>query len=346
MFFEVGQERSPPKVKNNVHCGQYTKSESSPIFIVGVGRSGTSLLQSMFAAHRDIAFAPETAFVRRYVAKGTLTKHFVQRGAKSVASLLSGDDYIQRTGLDIDKLLCEMSIHGSFTDGAVYRAMVAEVSRRENKPKYGDKDPRSVEFLGLIRNVLAGCHVVHVIRDPRDILVSKKKTTWSNKHGVLHHVFASRVQLRMGRVWGPRLFGNRYHELIYEKLLSDPERELYRLCRRLGLSFDPSMLDFQVSAKQLVSEKEMSWKKETLGPLLRDNQRKWVGSLSDWEIALTECACGAHFEAGGYERSYRVRGLPIGQRLAVYGMAGAIIALEPFYREYRHWTVRQARKYV
>ena len=44
----------------------------APIFIVGVGRSGTSLLQTMLASHSLIAFPPETGFVRRYVGTGRL----------------------------------------------------------------------------------------------------------------------------------------------------------------------------------------------------------------------------------------------------------------------------------
>ena len=40
-----------------------------PIFIVGVGRSGTSLLQAMLNAHSKITFTPETHFIKSYLSK-------------------------------------------------------------------------------------------------------------------------------------------------------------------------------------------------------------------------------------------------------------------------------------
>ena len=43
------------------------------LFIVGVGRSGTSLLQSMMAAHSKIVMMPETSFVRRYLVTSLLS---------------------------------------------------------------------------------------------------------------------------------------------------------------------------------------------------------------------------------------------------------------------------------
>ena len=57
--------------------GSILKSENpKKIFIVGVGRSGTSLLQSMFASHPEVKFIPETAFIRRYVLNGELEYQF------------------------------------------------------------------------------------------------------------------------------------------------------------------------------------------------------------------------------------------------------------------------------
>jgi len=315
-------------------------------FIVGVGRSGTSLIQSMLAAHPDVSFAPETAFIRRYVVKGVVTKKCVKSGIGDAANVLMSDDYFQRTKLDAGRLLRHVSMAGRMTDGAVYRDMLAEVARSEAKSKSGDKDPRSVEFLRLVQSLFSDIHVVHIIRDPRDVLASKKKAAWSSGHGSLRHIFANRVQLRMGRSHGPILFGERYHELLYESLLENPERELRRLCDRLGLSYEASMLDFQESAKRLISEKEIAWKKETLGPLLRDNHGKWESALCDWEIALTELVCGAAFEVGCYEKSGLIKELNLSKRICVHVAAAVIQLVDPIYRLYRRWIVWRARGYV
>lgn len=318
----------------------------APIFIVGVGRSGTSLLQSMLATHPQVAIPPETVFLRRYVATGLLSKTWAAGGEDAVAHKLGSDSHFGRTGIDPGELVGLVRAAGPVTDGAMYRAMLGQVQSRQGKPRGGDKDPRAVEFLDLISRTLDGCHIVHVIRDPRDVLASKKTAAWSREHSALRHIFANRVQLRMGRLEGARLFGARYHEVVYEKLLADPGGELERLCEGLGLRYEPAMLDFGASAERLVSEQELSWKKETLGPLLPNNRNKWNSTLSDWEVALTELACKSHFEAGGYSRSGRIRWLPWPKRLTAYGVTALIAGLDPIYRVYRMLTIRRASKFV
>jgi len=117
------------------------------LFIIGVGRSGTSLLQSMFAAHPNVGFLPESAFLRRYVYRGNLHSAYGLGGKKAVIKILEQDEKFARTGL--------------------------------NNLWIGDKDPRLVEFLPLVKTLFPDAHVIQVIRDPRDVLVSKKKAAWS-----------------------------------------------------------------------------------------------------------------------------------------------------------------------
>ena len=155
------------------------------IFIVGVGRSGTSLLQSMFAAHSQIAFAPETAFLRRYVASGTIPGEHGRKDPRALADMVAADENFQRTALDAGELVQRVLENGNLNNGAVYREMLSALADRQKKPVAGDKDPRSVEFLGLVLRVLGNCHVVHVLRDPRDVLASKKKAEWSRGRGIL-----------------------------------------------------------------------------------------------------------------------------------------------------------------
>jgi len=322
------------------------ETSDTPVFIVGVGRSGTSLVHSMLAAHSNLAFPPETSFLRRLIVNGTIANLLKSGFDNNNLPLLDSDRWIKRTGLSSKKLLAHARKEGVITGGSLYRALLSLYAKQLDKPCYGDKDPRSVEYLEIIAQTLPGVMIIHVIRDPRDVLASKKKAAWSHKRGSLYHIFANRVQMRIGRTLGPKLLAQNYHELIYEALIADPEAVLHNLCLQLGLSYEHKMLEFNRSAKELVSESEISWKKETLGPLLKDNHGKWKQSLSDWEIALTEMVCTDAFEAGGYEKVERLRRMNLIQQIGVYMAAAGICILDPIYRNYRQWTVWRARRYV
>ncbi|MCF8096052.1 MAG: sulfotransferase [Desulfobacteraceae bacterium] len=310
-------------------------------FIVGVGRSGTSLIQSMLAAHPRVSCLPETSFIRRMVFPGYLHSIFQRQGEKAASRALAQDDYFARTGLDASKLVARAVSQGGLLDAAVYREMLASYADKD-RAWAGDKDPRAVEFLPLLAAVLPDVHVIHVYRDPRDVLASKKKAAWSKKDHVWKHVFANRVQFKIGARLGPKLFGKRYHEVCYEELLAAPEKVLSGLCTRMGFEYDHSMLSFGDAARKLVTDKEMSWKKETMGPLLTENRDKWKTELHPREVVLTELCCGEAMARGGYVRDQRSHSLSLIDRLWVQAGRLLIVMASWPYMKYRDFRVRRA----
>jgi len=200
----------------------------APVFVVGVGRSGTSLVQSMLAGHSQLAFPPETQFMRRYVGRGRLTQRHASGGVAAVRAVLEADDRICRLRLDLEQVLACYVRGAPFSEPDLYERLLTCYAEARGKPRVGDKDPRLVEFLPLLARHWPAAHVVHVIRDPRDVLASKKKAAWSSHRSAATHVFANRVQLHAGRRSGPPLFGPRYHEVVYEALLATPEPVLRR----------------------------------------------------------------------------------------------------------------------
>ena len=312
------------------------------IFVVGIGRSGTSLLQSMLNAHPEVCFPPETAFVRRYVATGLLEAVHRGAGPAGVVDHLLRDEQFSRLGLDETELGRIVSEQTSpFDAGRFYLFLLRFWAAKKGKASWcGDKDPRCVEFLPTVHKCLPHAHVLHIIRDPRDVLASKKRAAWSRSRSAWRHVFANRVQLGMGRRDGSRLFGERYVELCYEELIAEPARVLRTVCSRIGLEFHQGMLDFEASSRELVADDEIQWKKETLGPILPQNTGKWAESLTPWEIALTERVCGEAFDVTGQQRSDARSRLGILARAWLWFSATLLSVADPAYRAYRRWRQR------
>jgi len=311
-------------------------------FVVGVGRSGTSLLQGMLNSHPAICFAPETQFVRKYLATRKLERLFNVGGLQAVAQCLKSDTSLGRLGLSGEELMeAIVSCGDPFHACNLYLALLARyVASRADAVWLGDKDPRCVEYLPVVYRHFAGARIIHLVRDPRDVLASKRKAAWSSHRSVPSLVFANRVQLRIGRRQGERLFGDRYLEVAYEELVGNAEGALTRICRFLALDYDPAMLDFAASSHELVSEDEMQWKKETLGPLMVANVGKWQESLAPREVALCERACREAFESYGYRRSDCAERLGIKASLWVAVWSVVLASMDPPYRFYRNWCVR------
>ncbi len=267
-------------------------------FIVGVGRSGTTLLMSMLNAHPDIGTPPETHF---------LTQHVLPQRELSFSQLrerLAADSRFGRLGLNLSDVL------EPFEDGETPLALRSVYFRwldlwrsRSGVRLVGDKAPRYVEFLPLLKWVAPNARVIHLIRDPRSVFLSRTKAAWSADRQAWRHLVAYCVQYSEGRTRGPALFGERYHEVRYESLITHPEAVLSEVAEFLGVAYDPAMLNFSESAAGIITEDEWDWKREAAGPLLRDNADKWKRELSSAQIGLIERACRQPFKDGLYDAS-------------------------------------------
>jgi hypothetical protein len=268
--------------------------------IVGVGRSGTSLLHSMLNAHPQICCIPEINFVRRFLAETKFNKY----ESGKIEDIFSTDTLIKRLEFS-DETLHDIirSIEGGDMAILYKKLLLCYAERFGSVPWIGDKDPRTIEYLPIIHRVFPNACVIHIIRDPRDVLSSKKNAAWSKGRMTLGHIFANRVQIKIGKRQGEKLFGDHYIELRYEDLIRDPHIELENICSVLGLEFDTRMLRFAEFSQNIVAADEMQWKKETLGPLLSSNLGKWVESLSPWEVCATEELCVEQFSIYGYDKT-------------------------------------------
>lgn len=275
-----------------------------PFFIVGVGRSGTTLLQSMMNAHPEICFPPEIHFVCKYIANRRAHRIFNAGGLDLLAKHLRDDKYVKQLGVDINKALEPFYLRQQrFSFANLFKQILCLYGNRKGKSRIGEKDPKNLEYLSEIKKAFPEAHIIHLIRDPRDVVVSRQKANWSKNRSFFAHVFACREQLKICRSKGIKLFKERYHEIFYENLIAEPEGTLKKLCDRIGVKYNGAMLNFQKAAREIVRQDEMQWKGECLGPLLSSNTRQWEQSLKRWQVLFIEVNCSHAFSSLGYKKS-------------------------------------------
>lgn len=294
-------------------------------FIIGVGRSGTSLLQSILSSHSNICLPPETGFVRQNILAWHKQEECTTADLKSINGKLS------RVIPEI-----EHKLPTRHSDELYFFKTVLKLYRnKKSKDKMGDKDPRLIEFIDAVSKLFPDAKFIHLIRDPRDVLLSKRNAEWSKDKPGWYHIFANYIQLKIGEWQGKKLPKGKYLLLTYEELLNNPEISIKKACSFLGVEFEESMLSFQDKAKELVSEDEKQWKQETMGPLLKNNTGKWKGKLTEFEVALTEMLSRQAFEIGSYQYSKVYDSLPFFQKLKVSLISLSLKGVGLSYMAYR-----------
>ena len=315
------------------------------VVIVGVGRSGTSLLQSMLGSHSAIYSIPETSFFRRNVCsfKNTLRREYSEA---EMASVLNSDTRLPRLNVNIEDIFPEknqLKESRSISYLEVYQNILSYKRKVNGARLVCDKDPKLIEFLPVLK-VIEGCKVVLIIRDPRDILLSKKNAEWSKNRPVLLTILIGFIQMKLASSYIALEKDSSPHIVIYEHLLKDTGSVLNALTNFLDLDYEPGMLEFGAHSKDLVSADEYSWKKETLGPLLRENVNKWDGELAVWEIAVIEKLRGDSFKLGGYKSSNAYLKLNIISRLMVVSFCASVKCLSPilirFHKLRSYWLLK------
>lgn len=266
-------------------------SNKKLILITGVGRSGTSVLQSILHEHSQINFPPETHFFKRHIIP------FLLKSKVPNFKDLSQDPYLKRLNEPLRRDIVE-SVLSDLND---LLDVFVRISEDAASNYLGDKDTEYVRYLPHLAKVFPKAIVVHIIRDPRDVVLSRTKTVWGKKHGLCYHAAEYQYYIKQLTILGPKLFKERYLELRYEDLIDQPERTLKRLLHVLSLKYEPGMLDFHQSKGSLVGTDEKAWKENLMKPLLIGNQGKWKSSLTFEQAALVEHGIKDFMKNHGYE---------------------------------------------
>lgn len=222
-------------------------------FVVGVGRSGTTLLRMMLDAHPQLAMPPETHFANPLIqASGKL------RFTPAAAARVIVKDERRRWkdfGLDEDELLARFEAIEPFNTSDALRAFYELYAAKHGKPRWGDKTPDYVRKMKKLQKTLPEAHFIHVIRDGRDAGLSQNaRIAKRGKSPIPAREMARRWRKKITKSQLDAREVEHYLEIRYEDLIGDTEQVLRRICAHLELEFDPAMLTYHERAGERLQE--------------------------------------------------------------------------------------------
>jgi hypothetical protein len=290
------------------------------LFVVGVPRSGTTLLQRMLDAHPQLSVINEAYWLGRdfrqrpgVVREGLATKKLVRK-------LLAIPKFRQMrvTEAELLKLLKKAKP----VRYERFASLIVELhAARCGKPLSGDKTPGYVARMPYLHEMWPRARFVHIIRDPRDVCLSMldwdrgqrnagRYGTWEMDPVVSSALFWRR-ELSLGREAGTALGPGLYYELRYEDLVAAPADQLRLICRFLDLPYAEAMLDYHRGrgGKPWRSSKAQ-WLPPTPG--LRD----WESEMAQADVEHVETAVDDLLAGLGYASSTEHRFRPAVDRVA------------------------------
>jgi Sulfotransferase family len=214
-----------------------------PLIVLGVGRSGTTLLRVMLDRNSELAIPDESFFVLQ----------LAHRHPRRVRPDAFFDDLrrlprLQEWGVTPEDV--RPHLQDGMTTGDAVAAIFETYAEQAGKSRWGDKTPLYMQHLPLLERLFEDALWVHLVRDGRDAALSFlalppgfSGRTWAQPHTVGQFAARWRVEIEAARALGGRVDG-RYLELRYEELVAEPERELRRICDFALLPWEPEMLAY------------------------------------------------------------------------------------------------------
>lgn len=265
-----------------------------PVFVVGMPRSGTTLIEQMIASHSRAGGAGELPEIPRIAAELVPQKRKLGalRQLKEVFTAEKQAEYAEG--------YLEILERG-----------------REGLDRIVDKMPANFMYLGLIDSLFPNATIIHAIRHPLDICISCyvqqfKFLEWSTQFSTIAEMYE--LYRGMMAYWRKVLPEGRIVDVHYEQLTGSPEREGARMLDACGLEWDDNVLRFY-EQEHAVKTASLSQVRQ---PIYKSSQQRWAR----YAPYIGELATRLAPYLPEDREELEARGVPLGRRFDINRVLG------------------------
>ena len=219
-----------------------TIPDPTPVFIVGMPRSGTTLVEQLLAAHPEVHGAGELSGILRLAAEAA------SHAGTDVDPLRTGVVAINttpRSGADSAYPECVRALGAAEVAALGERYLEHLRTRSSEAARISDKLPGNFLHLGFIATILPGAKVIYCRRDPLDNAISVYFTDFMAEHQYSYDLRATGRLIRGMRAlmthW-EAVLGTPMLTVDYEALVADPEPVVRAIVAHVDLAWNDACL--------------------------------------------------------------------------------------------------------
>jgi hypothetical protein len=311
-----------------------------PLLVLGVRRSGTTLLRVMLDRHSELALPDESYFVPQLA-----DRHLRRVDPDEFVDDLRRIDTLAEWNVPLDEVRARLT--KGMPIGAAIATVYAVYASERGKARWGDKTPMYMQNLRLLERLFPDAHFVHLIRDGRDAAMSflsmpegLMTESWMQPRSVADFASQWRREVHAARRLGRRVGDRRYLEVRYEDLVADVEAVLREISLFAGFAYEPAMADYAGNVDVSAKPHQQSLRQPPTAGL-----RNWRLQMSADDVGAFDRVAGDLLAELGYESherpqwSGRVRRSSYGARATAWRAASFALRRSPFWRR-RHPPLR------
>ena len=260
-------------------------AENTPFFVVGPGRSGSTLLRLILAGHSRIEIPPETWFIGPLVEQMPLNRTLSRDEVIEAVDIMTNNYRWPDMGIAAKYFRdCALALDEPNLV-AVINLVYLDHLRRSGKPRFGDKTPPYIDIIPELCALYPSAKFINLVRDGRDVAISHIELKWARRCYDRDFVWTQCMRRRDEYRHSP--FDDRILDVKYEDLVADLEPTVRRICAFLEEDFEDGMLAFK-DRIDAVPQRERSIHGKLGKPVSRDAIGQWRSKLSALECFIME----------------------------------------------------------
>jgi hypothetical protein len=269
----------------------------SPLLIMGSPRSGTTFLANMVNKFLDVRLSRDNGTLLRY---HRLLRHYQpltdDANLRRLIKHLYADHYIQERLRNRGLKLTEEELFARVdprTYGGLIDTIFSAIAEQRGRSTWGYKRASLARMTGAnVNDLFPRARFIHIIRDARDVVLSMGRAGGTLLERTWHFAAADWVQhVSLGRAVASQIGEDRYFELRYERLMTDPAAALIDM-----LDFSGGGTDRDARAARI--------RTEIPGLIKKSNTEKWRTQLSPEAIRQVERVAGPLLSELGYPLAF------------------------------------------
>ena len=282
-------------------------NNTNTIFIVGNSRSGTTLMSSILGLNPEVFTFEELHFFGTLWSQSDRHTKLTKNQAEELAAKLlaiQDEDVISHKDPKLfaeeAKTVVENIKLQSYTATDILQAFLTYSTKKNGKSIACEQTPRNVLYITELLELYPHCHIINMVRDPRDVLLSQKYKwkirflgasnipyreairAWTNYHAIT-----------ISKLWNVAVNSAAKHEnsdrlitIRFEDLIVQPEKIIRQVCDFTGLKFAPEMLQVSQSEGGVSSHKKIAPGQKGIDSKATGKWKK--GGLSKTEVYLCQ----------------------------------------------------------
>ena len=222
-------------------------SDASPIFIVGMPRSGTTLVEQIISSHHSVFGADELNFIPELEKKSNDLKNFTHENFKEI-----GKEYVKKI-----KIISN------------------------NSQTITDKLPLNFMWIGFIKLILPNSTIIHVKRNSFDNCFSIYKNHFASNVNFAYDLNEIKSYYNLYQnlmVYWQNLLPNKIIEVTYEDLVNNPEQNIITLIKNCNLNWDDECLKYYQNKRPIKTASDAQARKNIY--------KSSIGSWKNYKLEL------------------------------------------------------------